>query len=131
MNEHDFQFRVRQHLNTSARQVSPAVASRLHEARQKALARQKVTVRRFSIAGISHAFSERALPQGRTAIAMILILLLVVGSGLLGEMQRMAELEEVDSALLSDDLPIDAPVPAAGDRCAKISSLTCWSFFRY
>ena len=28
--------------------------------------------------------------------------------GLLGEMQRMAELEEVDSALLSDDLPIDA-----------------------
>lgn len=108
MNEHEFQFRVRQHLNTSARQISPSVASRLHEARQKALARQKVAVRGFSLAGVGHAFTERALPRGRTAIAMLLILLVAVGSGLLGEMQRMAELEEVDSALLSDDLPIDA-----------------------
>lgn len=108
MNEHEFQFRMRQHLNTSARQVSPSVANRLHEARQKALARQKVTVRGFSLAGVGQAFTERALPRGRTAIAMLLILLVAVGSGLLGEMQRMAELEEVDSALLSDDLPIDA-----------------------
>jgi hypothetical protein len=122
MNEHDFQFRVRQHLNTSARQVSPSVASRLHDARQKALGRQKVTVRRFSLAGISHAFTERALPQGRTAIAMVLILLLVVGSGLLGEMQRMAELEEVDSALLSDDLPIDAYLDQGFDAWVQNNS---------
>ncbi len=122
MNEHEFQFRVRQHLNTSARQVSPKVSSRLHEARQKALSRQKVTVRRFSLAGISHAFAERALPQGRTAIAMVLILLLVVGSGLLGEMQRMAELEEVDSALLSDDLPIDAYLDQGFDAWVQNNS---------
>ena len=122
MNEHDFQFRVRQHLNTSARQVSPSVASRLHEARQKALGRQKVAVRRFSLAGIGHAFTERALPQGRTAVAMVLILLLVVGSGLLGEMQRMAELEEVDSALLSDDLPIDAYLDQGFDAWVQNNS---------
>lgn len=122
MNEHEFQFRVRQHLNTSARQVSPSVANRLHEARQKALARQKVTVRGFSLAGVGQALTERALPRGRTAIAMLLILLVAVGSGLLGEMQRMAELEEVDSALLSDDLPIDAYLDQGFDAWVQNNS---------
>jgi hypothetical protein len=53
---------------------------------------------------------------------MVLILLLVVGSGLLGEMQRMAELEEVDSALLSDDLPIDAYLDQGFDAWVQNNS---------
>ncbi|WP_374260397.1 DUF3619 family protein [Zoogloea sp.] len=108
MNDHDLQFRIRQHLNTSTRNLSPSVSSRLHEARQKALGRQKVAVRGLSVAGIGQLFSEHVLPRGRTALAMLLVIAAALGTGFLGELQRTADMEEVDSALLADDLPIDA-----------------------
>ncbi|HQX06718.1 MAG TPA: DUF3619 family protein [Zoogloea sp.] len=108
MNEQDFQHRIRQHLNVSARNVSPPVADRLLQARQRALSRQKQTVRKLSLAGLGQTLSEHILPHGRTTLAMILVILLALGSGLLGEWQHVADLEEVDSALLADDLPIDA-----------------------
>ena len=108
MNEQDFQHRIRQHLNVSARNVSPLVADRLLQARQRALSRQKQTVRKLSLAGLGQTLSEHILPHGRTTLAMILVILLALGSGLLGEWQHVADLEEVDSALLADDLPIDA-----------------------
>ena len=105
MNEQDFQHRIRQHLNVSARNVSPPVADRLLQARQRALSRQKQTVRKLSLAGLGQTLSEHILPHGRTTLAMILVILLALGSG---EWQHVADLEEVDSALLADDLPIDA-----------------------
>ena len=108
MNEQDFQHRIRQHLNVSARNVSPPVTDRLLQARQRALSRQKQTVRKLSLAGLGQTLSEHILPHGRTTLAMILVILLALGSGLLGEWQHVADLEEVDSALLADDLPIDA-----------------------
>lgn len=108
MNEHDLQFRIRQHLNASTREISPDIASRLHKARQKALDRQKVAVRGLSLAGIGNLFSDYIAPRGRSALAMLLIIVAVAGSGFLGELQRTAEMEELDSALLADDLPIDA-----------------------
>lgn len=108
MNEQDFQQRLRQHLNVSARNVSTPVADRLLQARQRALSRQKKTVRKLSLAGLGQTFSEHILPQGRTTLAMILVVLAALGSGFLGEWQHAADLEEVDSALLADDLPIDA-----------------------
>ncbi|GLT20687.1 hypothetical protein GCM10007933_01380 [Zoogloea oryzae] len=108
MNQHDLQFRIRQHLNASTRELSPDITSRLHKARQKALDRQKVAVGGLSLAGIGSLFSNYVAPKGRSALAMLLIILAVVGSGFLGELQRTAEMEELDSALLADDLPIDA-----------------------
>ena len=100
-----FPFRVRQsqHLNTSRAPGPSSVASRLHEAARRPSPARRVTVRGFSLRGAGPPSSSAparadrhrhvADPGG------------CVGSGLLGEMQRMAELEEVDSALLSDDLP--------------------------
>ncbi len=73
-----------------------------------ALSCQKQSVRKLSLAGIGQALSEHVLPHGRTTLAMILVILVALGSGLLGEWQHTADLEEVDSALLADDLPIDA-----------------------
>jgi hypothetical protein len=108
MNDQDFHRRVRQHLNTSARSVSPSVSSRLHEARQKALKRQKVAVRGLSIAGLGQMLSEHFVPRGKITLAVLAVLLLALGSGFLGQLQHAADLEEVDSALLADDLPIDA-----------------------
>lgn len=108
MNEQDFQQRIRQHLNMSARKVSPPIADRLLQARQQALSRQKQSVRRLSLAGIGQMLSEHVLPHGRMTLAMALVILAALGSGFLGEWQHAADLEEVDSALLADDLPIDA-----------------------
>lgn len=108
MNEQDFQLRIRQHLNVAARNISPSLATRLHQARQQSLARQKQSVRKLSLAGIGQTFSEHVLDQGRTTLATMLVILAALGSGFLGEWQHVADLEEVDSALLADDLPIDA-----------------------
>ncbi|KAB2964142.1 DUF3619 family protein [Zoogloea sp.] len=108
MNERELQIRIRQHLNMSARDISLPVANRLAEARQKALSRQKVRARRLSLAGLGQSVADHILPDGRTAVAMLAVLLLALASGFLGELQHVADLEEVDSALLADDLPIDA-----------------------
>ncbi len=108
MNEQDFHNRIRQHLNVAARNCPAPVANRLLEARQLALSRQKQTVRKLSLAGIGQTLSEHLVPHGRTTLATILVVLLALGSGFLGEWQHTADLEEVDSALLADDLPIDA-----------------------
>lgn len=122
MNDHDFQFRVRQHLNSSARNIASPVASRLHQARQKALDRQKVAVRGLSMAGIGNLISEHVMPRGRTALAMLLVLLIALGSGFLGELQRTADMEELDSALLADDLPIDAYLDRGFDAWVQNNS---------
>ena len=122
MNEQDFQHRIRQHLNVSARNVSPPVADRLLQARQRALSRQKQTVRKLSLAGLGQTLSEHILPHGRTTLAMILVILLALGSGLLGEWQHVADLEEVDSALLADDLPIDAYLDRGFDAWVQNNS---------
>ena len=108
MNDQDFHRRVRQHLNTSARNTSPSVSLNLHEARQKALERQKVAVRGLSVAGLGQMLSEHIRPRGKTTLALLFVLVLALGSGFLGHLQHTADLEEVDSALLADDLPIDA-----------------------
>ncbi len=108
MNERELQLRIRQHLNVSARDISLPMANRLADARQKALSRQKVRVSKLSLAGLGRSVADHILPDGRTAVAMVAVLLLALASGFLGELQHVADLEEVDSALLADDLPIDA-----------------------
>lgn len=108
MNERDFHRRIKQHLNMSS-QIIPATASaRLHEARQKALSRQKLEVKGLSLAGLGRMISDSGLSSFKRNLAMLLVVLVALGSGLLGEWQRVADMEEVDSALLADDLPIDA-----------------------
>ena len=108
MNDQEFQRRVRQHLNMSTHTLPSTTTSRLHAARQKALAAQRVPVRALSLAGIGRHFSDALLPNSRIAGAMLAALLIAVGSSALGEWQHLLDVEEVDSALLADDLPITA-----------------------
>ena len=83
MNEQDFQQRIRQHLNMSARKFSPPIADRLLQARQQALSRQKQSVRRLSLAGIGQMLSEHVLPHGRMTLAMALVVLAALGLSLI------------------------------------------------
>jgi hypothetical protein len=87
------EMQLRQLLNQGI-QVRPEIAKRLEQAREQALERQR---------------PERGAVL---ALRVLLPLAVLVGSGAAiytwQQNQRVAELEEIDSQLLTDDLPIDA-----------------------
>jgi len=98
-------YKVRQTLNQGAENLDESVAARLFEARQTALAHQKVRVGGFALAGFGQ-FASQTLPAfGRTLIAAFALVLGVVSSYYWNHFEQAAENEELDSALLSDDLP--------------------------
>jgi hypothetical protein len=114
MNEIKFANRIRQFLNEGARLEGPAgaaVAERLRAARERALEAKRLDP--ATAFGWAHVGSGGALGGfGRFALRVLLPTLLLV-AGLVSiynwqQEQRAADVEELDSRLLTDDLPIDA-----------------------
>ena len=109
MNEQHFAYKVRQHLNRGLHDLRPGTIDRLAAARQNALSHQKQTVSQSVLATaggfVHHYFDNLHFKQ---AIAALMLLLGVVFSTYWIADQRIAELSDIDSALLSDDLPIGA-----------------------
>lgn len=115
MNSDDlnFAYKVRHALNEHAEQLPPSTVDRLASARKAAMARKKpdapVRLAQRQLAGnIGSLFSFPTL--GRMAV---IVPLLALVAGLAGiyqyeEQQRIAEIAELDAALLSDDLPLTA-----------------------
>lgn len=62
----------------------------------------------LSLAGAGHIVADWILPHARSLVAMIGLAIGVIGVTTWNEYEKAAELEELDSALLSDDLPINA-----------------------
>lgn len=111
MNEERFAFRVRQALNHGAQDISPAASRRLEAARHLALSRQKQTVPVMQLAGIgANGFLHfgTQVPYIRQILAVLALLLGMWISFYWHSVQYVTELEEVDSALLSDALPPEA-----------------------
>jgi hypothetical protein len=111
MNEHQehlFGKKVRQMLNGGS--LGAQVERRLQAAREAALARQRPE------RSPALAWADNVLGRfgGWTAVALYTVLSLALvaaaASGIYTwqQNQRIAELEEIDSQLLTDDLPIDA-----------------------
>jgi hypothetical protein len=106
--QHQFGFKVRQVLNGGS--LDPRVQRRLQSARELALSRQRPE------RSPALAFADNVLGRfgGWTTglLYTVLSLALLAGSaaGIYSwqQTQRIAELEEIDSQLLTDDLPIDA-----------------------
>jgi hypothetical protein len=98
------------HLLNQGITVRPEVAHRLEQAREQALARQRPEP------APALAWADNVVGQlggwGGLALRVLLPIALLVGSGAAiytwQQNQRAAELEEIDSQLLTDDLPIDA-----------------------
>lgn len=124
MNELHFAYKVRQHLNRGVRELPAQTVNRLELARSQALARQKsVAVGHSVLAGtgsfLLQHFDSLRLKQ--------VLLALVVAFGFAGYTywyaeQNIAELEVIDSALLSDDLPIAAFTDKGFDAWLKSSA---------
>jgi Protein of unknown function (DUF3619) len=110
MNEHQFGNKVRQVLNRGLLGVDAEVERRLRAARELALSRQRPE----RAAGLAWASNVTGRFGGWSALALYVLVplavLLVGAAGVYNwqQNQRIAELEELDSQLLTDDLPIDA-----------------------
>lgn len=103
--ETEFGYKLRQVLNHGTENFDRDIAKRLHAARQEALAHQHVAVRGLQLAGISHIFADVVLGHSRAILAALALFAGASGSYLWHQFEQAAENEEVDSALLSDDLP--------------------------
>jgi hypothetical protein len=110
MNEQQFGNKLRQVLSRGLVGVEPRIAQRLSAAREQALARQ----RRAPALGLAWADNVTGRLGGWTGTVLYAALsLAILVAGAFGvynwqQTQRIAELEEIDSQLLTDDLPIDA-----------------------
>jgi hypothetical protein len=97
--------KIREVLDYGTGTLDRATADRLHAARQKALARQRVAVSGLSLAGIGHFATDTVLGHGRALLAAVALVVGVAGTYVWTHFEQAAEHEEVDSALLADDLP--------------------------
>ena len=107
MNEPEFAVKLATHLSAAAHELDDELAQRLHAARERALAAQGRPgrlARFFSVGGAPLAFS----PALRSAAAMLALVLAVIVGDYRATWERVSTLQEVDTALLIDDLPIDA-----------------------
>ena len=122
--ELEFATQIRRALDENAASISPAAVDRLAAARRAALARKKpepVAAPAFvpAFAGApgvlsgmpqAHPPHRRRLPLRRFALAWPLAALVVslVAIAYWEDQQRTAELADIDAAMLSDDLPLNA-----------------------
>ena len=110
MNEHQFGKRVRQELNRGLLGVDERVERRLRGARELALSRQRPE----PTPALAWAGNTLGRVGGWSGLARYVVVplavLAIAATGIYNwqQNQRIAELEEIDSQLLTDDLPIDA-----------------------
>jgi hypothetical protein len=123
MNELHFAYKVRQLLNRGLHELPPETAARLASARKKALAchRQAVNQSVLASAGsfVQHHIDNLHIKQ--VLVGLLLLLGLVFSTFWMAD-QRVNELGAVDSALLTDDLPIGAFTDKGFDTWLKRGS---------
>ncbi|AOK17325.1 hypothetical protein WT26_15800 [Burkholderia cepacia] len=120
--EHEFALKVRRALDERAADLPAATTDRLAAARRAALARKKpepVAAPVFvpAFAGAAGAYGPVVTPARQPvslarrllrAWPLALLLAGLVGIAYWEDMQRTAELADIDAAMLSDDLPLNA-----------------------
>lgn len=117
--ELEFARQLRRALDENAASLPPATADRLAAARRIALARKKPEPAAAPVfvpalagmpAGLPQTPQRRPSPLRRFALAWPLVALVVslVAIAYWEDQQRTAELADIDAAMLSDDLPLNA-----------------------
>ena len=124
MNEHNLGYRVRQILNQGLA-LDAGKLAQLKAAREQALARQRIAAPRTVLAwadnltgglgGSASVFSRFLLPA-----AMLILGLVAINTW--QQSQAVQELVEIDSGVLTSDLPIDAYLDRGFDAWLKRSS---------
>jgi len=112
MTEERFAWQVRQALNQNLDDIPPTALRRMEAARHLALSRQKTPQEAWSLVAADHGAEATAdKPQRRALPHFLAALALVIGMVIAAYWQGdnyVRDLEEVDSALLADELPPEA-----------------------
>jgi len=124
MNEQQTAYRIRQLLNRGL-DLDAGRLARLKAAREQALARQRVTAPAFVLAwadNVTGRFGGPAslVPRMLLPVAVLILWLTAVNQWL--DTQNAAEIEEIDTAVLTGDLPLDAYLDKGFDAWLKRSS---------
>lgn len=106
LDEREFGQFIRHQLNAGLTQIDKPIAERLHSARQAALA--GVLTPQPSLVGAGRHTLDWCEDHLRPFLMALALTMAVLGGNYLMSAQRQDELEDIDSALLSDDLPIGA-----------------------
>jgi hypothetical protein len=110
MNDEMFVRRIAGHLSAAARDVDPAIGERLRRGRERALRVQRK--RGFFSIFADHAFALRlrfaVAPALKSSVMAVALVAVFLGGDYWTTTSRVTALQEVDAALLMDDLPIEA-----------------------
>lgn len=123
MNEQQFANAIRQHLNRGVLHIDDNKLDRLAAARRQALAHQRASRTGLALAGanlIHNLHLDISGPRRWVAAAAVAVIALL--GAYWQAQQQIADLEAVDSELLSDDLPISAYLDKGFDSWLKKDS---------
>jgi hypothetical protein len=123
MNEREFGYQIKQQLD-QALDLDAATLSRLKIARERALARQRVAEPAFALAwagGVFGRLSGSPTPASLVLAGAALILALIGVQQYWQRTPTVEEIEEIESALLTSDLPINAYLDKSFDTWLKRS----------
>jgi hypothetical protein len=107
--EFETAYKIRKVLNQGTEALPPGTAERLFQARNKALAsHRQASVGVLGLAGLGHFSTDFFLHRARTVAAITALAIGAGGAYYWNNFQQADENEEIDSALLADDLPVNA-----------------------
>lgn len=122
MNENKFGYQIKQQLDQSL-DLEPATLNRLKVAREQALARQRTTEPAFALAWVDAVVGRVSGNPASASIALAVAALIIalVGIQYWQQTPTVEEIEEIDAALLTSDLPINAYLDKSFDTWLKRS----------
>lgn len=108
IDERLFANKIRQALNQGTGTLNPGVREQLFSIRQRALGVHRPRIGSLSLANIGHSAGDALFHHARTIAAIMALVVGAAGTYYWNNFQQADENEEIDSALLADDLPINA-----------------------
>jgi Protein of unknown function (DUF3619) len=122
MNERKFGYQIKQKLD-QALDLEPATLNRLRTAREQALARQRMTEPVFVLAWADAVLGRLSGNAASASIALAgaALILALVGIQYWQQAPTVEEIEEIDAAILTGDLPINAYLDKSFDTWLKRS----------
>jgi uncharacterized protein DUF3619 len=124
MNEQQTAHRIKQHLNRGL-DLDAGKLARLKAAREMALARQRIEAPGFALAWAGNIIGRLGGPGSlipRILLPMAVLILGLIAINQWRDTQVAAEIEEIDAAVLTGDLPLDAYLDKGFDAWLKRSS---------
>jgi hypothetical protein len=122
MNESKFGHQIKQQLD-QALDLEPATLNRLKVAREQALARQRMTEPAFALVLVDAVVGRLSSNPASASIALAgaALILALVGIQYWQQAPTVEEIEEIDAAILTGDLPINAYLDKSFDTWLKRS----------